>query len=209
MNNCTRLVYLWLLALALPWCTSRASWRQGRSWWVRLWKRRALAPGWCRCSLQAPRWSGGPGWGDHHHHHHQDDHNRHHRHRRQYHHHLVARHVVMHQVRGIGMMQYITKMMKTKYLGGVSVMIQMIQKQWFSIKCKACFLGVCIIWLLWRNDDGKTKPWRPCTSDYYCTSSYYYIIRLYYHNYYHYHYYQTMASMYICSRASWTLASIV
>ena len=55
----------------------------------------------------------------HHHHHHSN-----HRHHRQYHHHLVARHVVMHQVRGIGMMQYITKMMKTKYLGGFSVMIQ-------------------------------------------------------------------------------------
>ena len=48
----------------------------------------------------------------------------HHRNHRQYHHHLVARHVVMHQVRGIGMMQYITKMMKTKYLGGFSVIIQ-------------------------------------------------------------------------------------
>ena len=112
----------------LHWCTSRASWRQGRSWWVRLWKKRAQAPGWRRCSLQALCWSGGPGWGyHHHHHHHQDDHNRHSRHHRRYHHHLVARHVVMHQVRGIGMMQYITKMMKTKYLGGFSVMIQ-----WFK-----------------------------------------------------------------------------
>ena len=118
------MVDLRLLALDLPWCTSRASWRQGRSWWVRLWKRRARAPGWCRCSLQAPRWSGGPGWGDHHH---QDDHNRHHRHHRLYHHHLVARHVVMHQVRGIGMMQYITKMMKTKYLGGL-----VLWSKWFK-----------------------------------------------------------------------------
>ena len=38
--------------------------------------------------------------------------------------HLVAKHVIMHQLSGIGMMQYITKMMKTKYLQiRMSVMI--------------------------------------------------------------------------------------
>ena len=191
----------------LPWCTSRASWRRGRAWWGSRWRAQGRGPASPGCSSRSPRSPGVQYWLSEYHHH--GSHNRHHRRR----HHdqqqkhdddLVTKQVIMHQVRGIGMMQYITKMMKTKYLN----MIQMIQKQWFSIKYKACFLGVCIIWLLWRNDDGNTKPWRPCTSDYYCTSSYY-IILLYYYNYYHYHYYQTMASMYICSRASWTLASIV